>query len=68
MAARKWPEEQKLRQSEAIRQWQPWQSSKGAITEAGKTKVSKNAFKGGYRLLIRDLAEVLREQKQLLGK
>ena len=67
MAARQWSKEQKLKQSEAIRQWQPWQSSTGATTAVGKAKVSKNAFKGGYRPLVRELSAVLREQKATIS-
>jgi len=33
----------------------------------GKAKVSKNAFKGGYRPLVRELSAVLREQKAIIS-
>jgi hypothetical protein len=37
-------------------------------TLQGKTRVSRNAFKGGYRPLIRRMARALREQRRALGK
>lgn len=44
---RKWTDEQKAKQAELIRQWQPWKSSTGPKTIEGKTVASKNAVKEG---------------------
>lgn len=53
MAARKWTDAQKAAQSAAIQTWQPWQHSTGARTSAGKAIISRNAYRGGTRPLIR---------------
>ena len=70
MSARKWTQEQRLRQSEAIRRWKPWESSTGAKTEQGKTISSKNAIKTGdsvyVRELIKQMNRLMREQKVLI--
>ena len=62
MAARKWSQEQRLAQSKAIRQHQPWLSSTSAKSDVGKLNSSQNAFRGGHRPLIRELAKALKEQ------
>jgi hypothetical protein len=71
MSARKWTKEQRLRQSEAIRQWKPWKLSTGAKTEHGKTISSKNATKTGDSVYVRDLIkqmnQLLRKQKKLIN-
>lgn len=53
MAARKWTAAQKAQQSLAIQAWQPWQHSTGATTATGKATISRNAYRGGTRPLIR---------------
>jgi hypothetical protein len=53
MAARQWTPEQRAAQSAAIQEWQPWQHSTGACTLAGKAIISRNAYRGGTRPLIR---------------
>lgn len=72
MAARNWTPEQRARQAEQIRQWQPWNKSTGARTAEGKAVSSRNAFKGGLRLHIRAMVKsmnvVLREQREGLGQ
>ena len=71
MPARKWTQEQRLRQSEAIRRWKPWEISTGAKTERGKTISSKNATKTGdsvyVRELIKQINQLLRKQKTLVN-
>jgi hypothetical protein len=42
-----------VRQSEAIHRWQPWIKSTGPRTTEGKAIISRNAFKGGKRPLLR---------------
>ena len=57
-----WSPERKAKQSQAIRQWQPWTKSTGAKTLQGKAVVSRNAFKGGHRPHLRQLAKDLAEE------
>ena len=55
MSARKWTLEQRLRQSEAIRRWRPWEASTGAKSAHGKAISSKNATKTGDSVYVREL-------------
>lgn len=57
------PEHRRLR-AELIRRWKPWEKSTGPKSEAGKTKVAKNAYKGGVRTMLRELSKALREQEK----
>jgi hypothetical protein len=70
LSARKWTPEQRLRQSEAIRRWKPWERSTGAKTDYGKVISSKNATKTGdsvyVRELIKQMNQILKEQKDLI--
>ena len=70
MSARKWTQEQRLRQSEAIKRWKPWESSTGAKTHQGMAVSSKNATKTGDSAYVRELIKhmnmILREQRDLL--
>ncbi len=68
MAARKWTEDQRKQQSQKIRQWQPWQHSTGAKTIAGKAIASRNAFKGGFRQQLKELRQLLRDQRGALNE
>ena len=61
-----WTPARRLKQSKAIKQWQPWVLSTGAKSESGKKKVSQNAYKGGLRPFLRELASVLREQRNMI--
>ena len=63
-----WTTERRLRQAQLIKQWKPWEHSTGARTTEGKATVSRNAFKGGFRLLLQDAARYLREQKQFVNE
>jgi hypothetical protein len=67
---RNWTAEQRLRQSEAIRRWKPWELSTEAKTAQGKTVSSKNATKTGdsayVRELIKQMNRILREQKNTI--
>ena len=71
MSARKWTLEQRLRQSEAIRRWRPWEASTGAKTPHGKAISSKNATKTGdsvyVRELIKQMNRILKEQRDLFN-
>ena len=57
-----WTPERRARQAELIRQWQPWKQSTGPRSQDGKAASARNAWKGGVRPLLRDLARELREQ------
>jgi hypothetical protein len=59
-----WTTERRAKQSQAIRQWKPWAKSTGAKTPEGKAVVSRNAFKGGHRPHLRQLAKDLAEELQ----
>ena len=68
MMARKWTAEQRAQQAEKIRQWQPWQHSTGARTLEGKAIASHNAFKGGFRQQLKELYQLLRDQRHALNE
>src|SRR5262245_25528191 len=53
-----------MRQGKQIHRWKPWERSTGPKTAAGKARVSRNAYKGGTRPLLRELARILREQQR----
>ena len=61
-----WTPERKAKQSELIQNWQPWNKSTGARTPEGKAISSKNAYKGGSQSLMKVIASVLKDYKQML--
>lgn len=63
-----WNSERRQRQAALIRTWRPWEQSTGPKSETGKARVSRNAFKGGWRPQLRELARVLREQREELDR
>lgn len=54
-----WTPERRARQSELIRRWRPWSRSTGPRSESGKARASRNAWKGGVRPMLRQLAALL---------
>jgi hypothetical protein len=60
--------EHRARQSTAIQQWRPWEHSTGPKSEEGKARVSRNAYKGGTRAMLRQLARLLRGQAESLKR
>ena len=65
--ARKWTEEERKKQAEAIRRWKPWEQSTGPKTEDGKNRCKMNAFKSGfYTLEYKILRRALNHQKQFV--
>ncbi len=57
-----WTPERKQRQSELIRSWRPWELSTGPATAEGKSKASRNAWRGGHRAQIRQLSALVNEE------
>ena len=62
-----WTPERRARQSVAIRRWRPWEKSTGPKSHQGKATVARNAYKGGWRALLRELRQALREQDRSLN-
>ena len=66
-----WTPERRKKQSEAIKQWKPWNQSTGPKSLEGKAVVSRNAWKGGHmaqmRQVMKDLKQAMREQRGWLG-
>lgn len=58
--SKRWTPERRARQSALIREWSPWERSTGPRTAEGKARASRNAWKGGVRQTLRQLAQVLR--------
>ena len=59
-----WTLERRARQAALIQRWKPWERSTGPKTLEGKARVSRNAFKGGCRELLRQLSRALRQQEE----
>ena len=62
-----WTLERRARQAELIHRWKPWERATGPRTPEGKARMAQNAYKGGMRPLLRDLARGLREQRREVG-
>ena len=58
-----WTPERRARQATAIHRWKPWEKSTGPRTAESKAIVSRNAFKGGNRILLR---QSMREFRQFM--
>ena len=56
-----WTPQRKTKQAIAIQRWKPWQKATGPKSPEGKAKVSRNAFKGGQRPLLRQSIAVLKQ-------
>jgi hypothetical protein len=65
---RHWTAAERQRQAQLIKQWQPWQYSTGARTIEGKAIASQNAFKGAVRQQLKELQQVLRDQRSALNE
>lgn len=59
-----WTLERRKRQSEMIRQWRPWEKSTGPRTEKGKQASARRGYKGGFRTMLQELRQALRDQRQ----
>jgi len=49
-----------------IRRWRPWEMSTGPRKAEGKAASSRNAYKGGHRRLLREMARLLKRQRGLV--
>jgi len=65
---RHWTPEERLRQSQLIQSWQPWNKSTGARTPEGKAISSRNAYKGGIRSICREMNTLFRDYKAMLKR
>lgn len=61
-----WAPERRARQAELIKKLKLWEKSTGPNSAEGKVKASRNAYKGGVRPQLREIAKVLKEQEQFL--
>ena len=59
-----WTPERRKKQSEAIRQWQPWNQSTGPKSLEGKAAVARNAWKGGHRSKLREITKMVNAEIQ----
>jgi len=59
-----WTPERRARQAVLIRNWRPWKRSTGPRTALGKHASSRNAWAGGVRSQLRELARTLRELEE----
>ena len=65
---RHWTTEERLKQSQLIQSWQPWNNSTGARTPEGKAVSSRNAYKGGTRSICREMNTLFRDYKDMLKR
>ena len=61
-----WTPGRRARQAELIHRWRPWEKATGPRTAEGKAVVSRNAWKGGRRAMVKKLRRALREYEQAL--
>lgn len=54
-----WTLERRQRQAEAIKSWKPWEQSTGPRSAEGKARVARNAWRGGHRGKLRELATMV---------
>jgi hypothetical protein len=63
-----WTPERRLRQSQMIQQWKPWQSA-GVKTPEGKSISKMNAYKHGARCAdVRNMSKKITEYKRALSQ
>lgn len=60
-----WTPERRARQAALIQQWRPWEQSTGPASVEGKTRSSRNGWKGGIRAQLRELRQILHKQEQI---
>jgi hypothetical protein len=59
-----WSEERRVRQSEAIQRWRPWERSTGPRTVNGKARSARNADVGGQWQRFRQYVKILNAELQ----
>lgn len=65
----RWTEEARLRQSQRIREWQPWEKSTGPATPEGKAIASKNRCPSDYFFFHGiEIRQDTRKGKKLVGE
>ena len=60
-----WTLERRSHQAQLIKTWQPWESSTGPKSEAGKVRASRNADQGLEWTALRTLRTLLKAQRKL---
>lgn len=63
-----WTPERRQRQAELVRGWRPWEQATGPTTEQGKAVSAMNAWRGGVRGVLRDLAKALRADRRITSE
>lgn len=63
-----WTVERRNRQAKLIQNWKPWRYSTGPTSSKGKAKVAHNAWKGGFRPLLRRLAATIDQLPDALNR
>jgi hypothetical protein len=63
-----WTPSRRKRQATLIRRWKPWDRSTGPKTAEGKARVARNAWKGGARPMLRELAKALKAHREQLDE
>lgn len=61
------PEHRAMR-AKLIQRWKPWEKSTGPKSPEGKARAAKRGYKGGTRVLLRELARMLREQAEAVKR
>lgn len=57
-----WSPERRQRQSQAIKEWKPWNQSTGPKSAVGKAQVSQNAYKGGHHIRLQEFKRAINEE------
>ena len=57
--ASSWTPERRARQAAQIRTWKPWRQATGPRTPDGKATASRNSYKGGHWLMLRELSRLV---------
>ncbi len=64
LMANGWTPERRARQAALIRTWKPWQQATGPRSPEGKATASRNAYKGGHWLMMRELSRMVNAEIQ----
>lgn len=54
-----WTPERRATRAALIRTWKPWQQATGPRTPDGKATTSRNVYKGGHWLMLRELSRLV---------